>query len=122
MAPNSIIDTAAAQTLHVKAISSGIIQGTGKGDISANDAGEVQFTVAGFTSVAHAKVVDLSTVPVPVKADRLLSAEFLDEYVLRIDPAAHTIAFLTPTHSPIGAKESRCLWSSPTAVFMFTSA
>ena len=71
-APNSIIDTAAAQTLHVKAISSGSIHGTGKGDVSANDAGEVQFTFGGFTTrVPHAKIVDLSKVPVPVKADGL---------------------------------------------------
>ena len=96
-APNSIIDTAAAQTLHVKAISSGIIHGTGKGDVSANDAGEVQFTFGGLTTrVPHAKIVDLSKVPVPVKADGLLGAEFLEQYVLRINPAAHTIAFYDP--------------------------
>jgi hypothetical protein len=96
-APNSIIDTAAAQTLHVKAISSGSIHGTGKGDVSANDAGEVQFTFGGFTTrVPHAKIVDLSKVPVPVKADGLLGAELLEQYVLRIDPVAHTIAFYDP--------------------------
>jgi hypothetical protein len=96
-APNSIIDTAAAQTLHLRAISSGIIHGTGKGDVSANDAGEVQFTFGGFTTrVPHAKIVDLSKVPVPVKADGLIGAEFLEQYVLRIDPVAHTIAFYDP--------------------------
>jgi hypothetical protein len=93
-APNSIIDTAVAQKLRVKAISSGIIHGTGKGDVSADDAGEVQFTIGGLTTrVPHAKIVDLSKVPVPVKADGLLGAEFLEQYVVRIDPAAHTIAF-----------------------------
>jgi hypothetical protein len=96
-APNSIVDTAAAQALQVKAISSGTIRGTGKGDISANDAGEVQFTFGGLTTgVPHAKIVDLSKVPVPVKADGLLGAEFLEQYVLRIDPAAHMIAFYDP--------------------------
>jgi hypothetical protein len=96
-APNSIIDTAAAQTLHVKAISSGSIHGTGKGDVSANDAGEVRFTFGGFTTrVPHAKIVDLSKVPVPVKADGLLGAELLEQYVLRIDPVAHTIALYDP--------------------------
>jgi DNA-binding winged helix-turn-helix (wHTH) protein len=38
----------------------------------------------------------LSKVPVPVKADGLLGAEFLEQYVLRIDPVAHTIAFYDP--------------------------
>jgi hypothetical protein len=96
-APNSIVDTAAAQTLHVKAISSGAIHGTGKGDISADDAGEVQFTFGGLTTrVPHAKIVDLSKVPGPVKLDGLLGAEFLEQYVVRIDPAAHTIAFYDP--------------------------
>lgn len=96
-APNSIIDTVAAQTLHVNAKSSGIIHGTGKGDVSANDAGEVQFTFGGLTTrVPHAKIVDLSKVPVPVKADGLIGAEFLEQYVLRIDPVAHTIAFYDP--------------------------
>jgi hypothetical protein len=96
-APNSIIDTAAAQMLHIKAISSGIIHGTGRGGISADDAGEVQFTFGGLTTrVPHAKIVDLSNVPVPVKADGLLGAEFLEQYVVRIDPAAHTIALYDP--------------------------
>lgn len=77
-APNSIIDTAAAQTLHLRAISSGVIHGTGKGDISAEDAGEVRFTFGGLTTlVPHAKIVDLSKVPGPVKMDGLLGAEFL---------------------------------------------
>jgi hypothetical protein len=97
-APNSIIDTAAAQKLHIKAITSGIIHGTGKGDVSADDAGEVQFTVGGLTTrVPHAKIVDLSKVPVLVKEDGLLGAEFLEQYVVRIDPAAHTIAFFDPS-------------------------
>ena len=88
-APNSIIDTAAAQTLHVKSTSSGIIHGAGKGDISADDVGEVPFTFGGLTTrVPHAKIVDLSKVPVPVRADGLLGAEFLEQYVIRIDPAA----------------------------------
>jgi len=91
---NSIIDTSAAQTLHIKGLSSGIIQGAGKGDISADDAGEVQLTFGGLTTrVPHAKIVDLSKVPVPVKADGLLGAEFLEQYIVRIDPAAHTIGF-----------------------------
>jgi hypothetical protein len=83
--------------LHIKAISSGIIHGTGRGGISADDAGEVQFTFGGLTTrVPHAKIVDLSNVPVPVKADGLLGAEFLEQYVVRIDPAAHTIALYDP--------------------------
>jgi hypothetical protein len=96
-APNSIIDTSAAQTLHIKAISSGVVHGTGKGDISADDAGEVQFTFGGLTThVPHAKIVDLSKVPGPVKMDGLLGAEFMEQYVVRIDPAAHTVAFYDP--------------------------
>jgi Aspartyl protease len=96
-APNSIIDTAAARSLHLQSISSGIIHGTGKGDVSAEDAGEVQFALGGLTiRVPHAKIVDLSKVPVPVKSDGLLGAEFLEQYVVRIDPAAHTIAFYDP--------------------------
>lgn len=96
-APNSIIDTAAAKKLHIKAISSGIIHGTGKGDVSADDAGEARLTLGGLTTrVPHAKIMDLSKVPVPVKEDGLLGAEFLEQYVVRIDPAAHTIAFYDP--------------------------
>jgi hypothetical protein len=97
-APNSIIDTTVAQTVHLKAISNGLIHGTGKGDISADDAGEVQITFGGLTThVPHAEIVDLSKVPVPVKADGLLGAEFLEQYVVRIDPVAHTIGFYDPS-------------------------
>ncbi len=96
-APNSLIDEAAAQKLKVSALSSGVIRGAGKGEVSASDAGEVQFTVGGLTTrVPHAKIVNLSKVPVPVKEDGLLGAEFLEQYVVRIDPAHHTIAFYDP--------------------------
>jgi len=97
-APNSIIDTAAAQTLNVKALTPGIIHGAGRGEIAAGDAGEVRLTVGGLTTrVPHAKIVDLSKAPVPVKEDGLLGAEFLEQYVVRIDPAQHKIAFYDPT-------------------------
>ena len=96
-APNSLIDEAAAQKLKVRAVSSGVIHGTGKGKVSASDAGEVQFTVGGLTTrVPHAKIVDLSKVPLPAKIDGLLGAEFLEQYVVRIDPAQHKIAFYDP--------------------------
>jgi Aspartyl protease len=96
-APNSIIDTAAAQMLHMRAVSSGVIHGTGKGDISAGDAGEIQFRFGGLTTrVRHAQIVDLSKVPGPIKMDGLLGAEFMEQYVVRIDPAAHTVAFYDP--------------------------
>jgi len=96
-APNTLIDEAAAQKLKVKALSSGVIHGAGKGEVSASDAGEVQFTIGGLTTrVPHAKIVDLSKVPVPVKEDGLLGAEFLEQYAIRIDPALHKIAFYDP--------------------------
>ena len=96
-APNSLIDQAAAQKLKISALSSGVIHGAGKGEVTASDAGEVQFTISGLTTrVPHAKIVDLSKVPVPVKEDGLLGAEFLEQFVVRIDPAYHTIAFYDP--------------------------
>jgi hypothetical protein len=96
-APNSIIDQAAAQRLNIKALSAGIIRGTGKGDIPAGDAGEVRLTIGGLTTlVPHANIVDLSKVPVAVKEDGLLGAEFLEQYVVRIDPVQHKIAFYAP--------------------------
>ncbi len=55
-APNSLIDTALAKSLNVSSISSGIIHGAGKGDISASDAGEVKLTLDGLsTRVPHAR-------------------------------------------------------------------
>ena len=96
-APNSLIDTALAKSLLLSSISSGIIHGAGKGDVSANDAGEVELTLSGLrTRVPHAKIVDLSKVPVPAKAYGLIGAEFLERYVVRIDPLAHTIDFYDP--------------------------
>jgi hypothetical protein len=96
-APNSIIDTALAQRLHVDSRSSGIIHGAGKGDIPADDAGEVELTIGGLgTRVPHAKIVDLSKVPLPARGYGLVGAEFLEQYVVRIDPVAHTIAFYDP--------------------------
>lgn len=96
-APNSLIDTATARRLNLKAFTSGVIHGAGKGEVSASDAGEVRLTVGGLaTSVPHAKIVDLSKVPVPVREDGLLGAEFIERYVVRIDPARHTIAFYDP--------------------------
>jgi hypothetical protein len=96
-APNSIIDEAVAQKLKIGALSGGVIHGAGKGEVSASDAGEVRLSVGGLTTqVAHAKLVDLSKVPLPTKADGLLGAEFLEQYVVRIDPSQHTIAFYDP--------------------------
>jgi hypothetical protein len=40
--------------------------------------------------------VDLSKVPVPARGYGLVGAEFLEQYVVRIDPVAHTIAFYDP--------------------------
>lgn len=96
-APNSLIDEAVAQKLKIRALSSGVIHGAGKGEVSASDAGDVQFTIGGLTTrVPHAKIVDLSKVPVPVKEDGLLGAEFLEQYAVRIDPTLHKIAFYDP--------------------------
>jgi hypothetical protein len=98
-APFSIIDVAAAGKLNVKARSSGMIHGAGRGEVPAGDAGEVRFTVGGLaTRVTHAKLVDLSKVPVPAKIDGILGAEFLEQYVVRIDPTRHQIAFYDPNH------------------------
>jgi hypothetical protein len=67
-APNSIVDTASAQKLNIKSLSIGTIHGAGRGENPASDAGEVQFTIGDLTTrVPHAKIVDLSKVPVPVQ-------------------------------------------------------
>jgi hypothetical protein len=93
-APYSVIDTAAAEKLKVKALSSGIIHGTGRGEVPAGEAGEVRLTVGGLaTRVTHAKIMDLSKLPVPIKVDGILGAEFLEQYVVRIDPMQHKIVF-----------------------------
>lgn len=97
-APDSIIDAAAAEKLKIKALSSDIIHGTGKGEVQAGDAGEIRLTVGGLaTRVIHAKIVDLSKVPVPIKIDGILGAEFLERYIVRIDPTRHKIAFYDPS-------------------------
>lgn len=96
-APNSLVDEAAARKLNIKALSSGIIHGAGKGEVAASDAGQILFTMGGLTTrVPHAKIVDLSKVPLPEKIDGLLGAEFLKQYVVRINPAQHKIAFYDP--------------------------
>jgi len=96
-APNSLIDTAVADKLGIKALANGVIHGAGKGDVSADDAGDVALTVGGITThVPHAKIVDLSKVPLPSKTDGLLGAEFFEKYVVRIDPEQHIIAFYNP--------------------------
>jgi Aspartyl protease len=96
-APNSIIDSTLAENLDIRSISSSTIQGAGKGAVRADDAGEIQFTFGGLlTRIPHTKIVDLSKVPVPVKEDGLLGAEFLEQYVVRIDPVAHTLALYDP--------------------------
>ena len=97
-APNSLIDTAVAEKLGIKALSSGVIHGSGRGAVAADDAGDVALTVDGFTThVSHAKIVDLSKVPLPARTDGLLGAEFLEKYIVRIDPMRHSIAFYDPT-------------------------
>ena len=96
-APNSLIDSALAKSLHVGSISSEVIHGAGKGDVSAHDAGEVKLTLGGLsTRVPHAKIVDLSKVPLPAKGYGLVGAEFLEQYVICIDPIAHTMTFYDP--------------------------
>lgn len=96
-APNSIVDAALARKLSLREISKGTIRGAGRGEVAAEDAGEVQFKVGGLiTKVPNAMIVDLSKVPVPERMDGLLGAEFLQQYVVRIDPAKDTIAFYDP--------------------------
>ena len=96
-APNSLIDGALAKSLHVGSISSEVIHGAGKGDVSAHDAGEVKLTLGGLSPrVPHAKIVDLSNVPLPAKGYGLVGAEFLEQYVICIDPIAHTMTFYDP--------------------------
>lgn len=96
-APNSLIDSTAARSLNIQAQSPGNIHGAGKGDVSAADAGEVRLTVGSTTTkVAHAKLVDLSKVPLPFKCEGLLGAEFFEQYVVRIDTAHHLVAFYDP--------------------------
>ena len=97
-APDSLIDSSAASRLNIKAASAGTIHGAGKGDVAAGDAGAVRFTVGtSTTTVAHAKLVDLSKVSLPMKCEGLLGAEFFDQYVVRIDPAEHTVALFDPS-------------------------
>ncbi len=96
-APNSLIDSTTAQRLKIKPLSAGTIRGAGKGEVSADDAGEAEFTVGRHTTkVAHAKIVDLSKVPLLEKCEGLLGAEFLQQYVVRIDPALHKLALYDP--------------------------
>ena len=96
-APNSLIDSATAEKLKIKSVSAGTIHGAGKGEVAAGDAGEVQFTVgATTTKVAHAKLVDLSKVPLPMPCEGLLGAEFLEQYVVRLDPVQHTLVLYDP--------------------------
>ncbi len=64
---------------------------------SCYDAGEVELTIGGLgTRVSHAKIVDLSKVPLPAIGYGLIGAEFLEQYAVRIDPVAHNIAFYDP--------------------------
>lgn len=96
-APNSLIDTAVAKRLGIKALSSGVIHGAGRGAVTADDAGDVALTIDGLTThVPHMKIVDLSKVPLPARADGLLGAEFLEKYAVRINPMKHSIAFYDP--------------------------
>jgi hypothetical protein len=96
-APNSLIDKTTAARLKIRALSDGLIRGAGKGDVPASDAGEMQLTVGGLiTRVPHATIVDLAKVPLRVKIDGLLGAEFFEQYVVRIDPAGHRITFYNP--------------------------
>lgn len=97
-APDSLIDSSVARRLNIKAASAGTIHGAGRGDVEAGDAGAVRFTVgASTTTVAHAKLVDLSKVSLPMKCEGLLGAEFFEQYVVRIDPAHHTVALFDPS-------------------------
>ena len=96
-APDSLIDSATAQRLKISAASHGTIHGAGRGDVAAGDAGEVRFGIGpSVTTVAHAKLVDLSKVELPLKCEGLLGAEFFAKYVVRIDPARHTLALFHP--------------------------
>jgi hypothetical protein len=97
-APNTIINTATAEKQKIKALSRDIIQGTGKGGVAAAVAGKIRLTLGGLTThVTHAQIVDLSGVPLPTKVDGILGAEFIEQYVVRIDPTQHKIAFYDPT-------------------------
>lgn len=96
-APNSLLDSALAHLLNIRPISHGIIHGAGKGEVRAGDAGAVDLTLGGLrTRVPHAKIVDLSKVPVPAREYGLVGAEFLEQYVIRIDSIVHTITFYDP--------------------------
>jgi hypothetical protein len=96
-APHSIINTATAQKLNIKSLSVGHLRGAGHGEVQADEAGEVTLTIGGLTThVPHPQIVDLSKVPVDAPEDGLVGAEFLEQYVVRIDPERHKLAFYNP--------------------------
>lgn len=96
-APQSIIDTAAAQQIGVKPRAAGTIRGAGKGAVSAGFAPPVRFTIGTLSTViGDARIVDLSQVPVPMREAGLIGAEFFGKYVVRIDTDRHRIAFFDP--------------------------
>jgi len=96
-APESIIDQAAADHDGIAIGIPGMIQGAGKGSVQAFFGPPVRLRIGKLTTTAeHPRIVDLSPVPLAVRADGLIGADFFEKYVVRIDTDRHRIAFFDP--------------------------
>jgi hypothetical protein len=94
-APESIIDQAAAKEAAIPLLSSGTVQGAGNGRVEADFGPPVRLTIGKLTTtVKHPRIIDLSSVPVPVRPAGLIGAEFFEKYVVRVDTDRHRIAFI----------------------------
>jgi len=107
-APHSVIDPRLASKLGLKSRSQGSITGTGRGAVALTNLEAVKLSIERVPiDVASPYQIDLSGVPIPPTTLGLIGFEIFEQYVVRIDPVARTIAFHDPTRFAYSGRGAR---------------
>jgi hypothetical protein len=96
-ARHTVIDAAVARRLHLTMARDERISGAGRGTVLMRHATPLDVTIGAIRlRIADPWVLDLSHVGTQRRSDGLVGADFLQAFVVRIDPRARTIAWYPP--------------------------
>jgi hypothetical protein len=96
-APHSVIDAATARALHIELLAKDEAKGAGRGTFARQHAAPIELALGrARLAVPDPWVIDLSGTGTEHRMDGLLGQDFLERYVVTIDPVKRTFAIFDP--------------------------
>jgi hypothetical protein len=96
-APHSVVDASAAARLRLQIVRSDSGAGAGRGAVPRKHAAPLTLSVGGaMTRVKDPWIFDLSHVGTSRHIDGLIGVDFMQAYVLRVDPGTRTLELFAP--------------------------